>query len=90
MSGLCNTVSDLAELFLWAARGVAVLETAASLWLAFRRADENQRTHDALGPDFDGLAKVLAALKDLPKWVAVFLAALALVWTATSAPNLCS
>ena len=95
MGGLCSQVAGLAHWFLVIALVFAVTETAASVWVKLhpRTPDgEGRRTvaGPMLGPIVEGLAKVLAALKDLPAWVAILLAGLALVWTATSAPGLCA
>jgi len=95
MGGLCSRVSDLAGYFLLAALVIAILEIAVPLLMKlFKRAPEPEakdgKSREPLGPILDALARLLTALKDLPAWVAVFLAGLALVWTAASAPHLCS
>jgi hypothetical protein len=96
MGGLCNTVTGFASLFIVIAFVVALVETGFALWAklqALRSAGKTERQiaggGEALGPVLEALAKVLAALKDLPAWVAIFLAGLALAWTAISAPGLC-
>jgi hypothetical protein len=96
MAQLCATVGDFAGVFLLIAALAAFIETGL-LIVAKTRALQQQPTKPLAGEASMGdLAKVLEALKnlllalkDLPAWIAIFLAALALVWTATSAPGLC-
>ncbi len=92
MGGLCNNLVGWAEWFLWFAFAAAIVEVGLALW-AKRPKKALDRERDerlAAGPDLDGLAKVLQALKNLPPWIAIFLAALALAWTAATAPGLCA
>ena len=98
MGILCNAVQLAAILFLALSFIVAAAETGIAL-AAKRKALEagTKAPTDLASADLDGLAKaiealkgLLLALKDLPAWIALFLAALALVWTATSAPHLCT
>ena len=91
MSGLCNNLEGWAQWFLWFAFLAAIAEVGLALWAKWprKKIDHGADQGIAAGPDFDGLAKILVALKDLPPWIAIFLAAMALVWTATSAPGLC-
>jgi hypothetical protein len=98
MAGLCTTAGNFAGIFLLLAAIAALVETALLLvakWRALKKAPDVQASLTA--SETEGLAKVLAALKDLllalkdlPAWIALFLAALALVWTASAAPHLCS
>ena len=98
MAGLCTTVGNFAGIFLLLAAIVALVETALLLtakWKALKEAPAGP-TELKAAVDTDGLAKVLAALKelllalkDLPAWIALFLAGLALVWTAAATPKLC-
>ena len=93
MSGLlCLSVSLSAILFVFLAFGVAVIETVILLKAKREALDKAQQSREQIKVDtfLEALAKVLAALKDLPAWVAIFLAAMALVWTVTSAPHLCT
>ena len=94
MGGLCNTISDLAWCFLWGAAVFAVVETVVSIWVTLWPRKPDGKTDEGFAGDpgqaMDALAKVLTALKDLPAWVAIFLAGMALVWTGTSAPGLCT
>jgi hypothetical protein len=95
MSGLCNVVQGTASLFLQLAFVAAVAETLLLLIakaIALNNAPSKRselQSLNGLGDALEGLAKILAALKDLPAWVAIFLAALALGWTAAAAPHLC-
>ena len=92
MGGLCNNLVGWAEWFLWFAFAAAIVEVGLALW-AKRPKKALDRERDerlAARPDLDGLAKVLQALKNLPPWIAIFLAALALAWTAATAPGLCA
>jgi len=93
MSGLCETVTLSAKGFMGLAFLVAAAEMAIALIVSLRAAKAGKKAPNTLGAGVEGtldaLAKILAALKDLPAWVAIFLAALALVWTAASAPGLC-
>ena len=96
MSGLCSSVSGFGFLFLLIAALAAIAETQLTLLAkrkALKAAPETKKDFvktEGLAKVLEALAKVLLALKDLPAWVAVFLAGLALVWTATSAPGLCT
>jgi len=97
MVGLCNTVTGFASLFILLAFVVALAETGLVLWAKWTALHPKSKKYSELAGGADGvakvleaLAKVLGALKDLPAWVAIFLAAMALVWTATSAPHLCT
>ena len=98
MSGwLCGTVNFTAILFLILALLVAVAETFLVLWAKWAALHPKSITHTNLREAggnmtavLEALAKGLGALKDLPAWVAIFLAAMALVWTATYAPGLCT
>lgn len=84
--------------FLWLTLLVAAVESAFALWAKFvavNKAPPGPKL-DAL-PDPDKLAKIiealtklLLALKDLPAWIALFLAGGALLLLAASAPNLCT
>ena len=91
MGGLCNSVTGFASLFIILAFAVAVIETGLALYAKWKAFQEARKAHEGYAAEgiLDALAKVLAALKDLPAWVAIFLAAMALVWTATSAPGIC-
>ena len=91
MGGLCSSLAGWAEWFLWFAFLAAIAEVAIAMWAKLPKKKTGEDTHQGItaGPDFDGLAKVLAALKDLPPWIAIFLAAMALAWTAASAPKIC-
>jgi len=95
MTSLCTTVGNFAGLFLLLAAIAALAETAV-LVIAKTRALKKEPVgapggtkKESLAPELEGLAKVLNALKELPAWVALFLAGLALVWTASAAPKLC-
>jgi hypothetical protein len=97
MGGLCNTVTGFAGLFIVLAFVVALVETGLVLWAkakALRSAPNPQAQlvdgAEGLAKVLEALAKLLASLKDLPAWVAILLAGLALAWTATSAPGLCT
>jgi hypothetical protein len=92
MGGLCNNLVGWAEWFLWFAFAAAIVEVGLALWAKRPKKALDRERHEGLaaGPDLDGLAKVLQALKDLPPWIAIFLAALALAWTAATAPGLCA
>lgn len=97
MGSLCNWVSGLAGLFLLSALIVALAETALLLFLKWQSLQQQPKAGFAGAESLEGLAKVidafkglLLALKDLPAWIALFLAGLALVWTASSAPHLCT
>ena len=97
MGGLCNSVTGFASLFIVLAFVVALVETGLTLWAKFKALKSTPKTQAGLTDNMDGLAKVLealakvlSALKDLPVWVAILLAGLALAWTATSAPHLCA
>ena len=91
MGVLCNNLLGWAEWFLWFAFAAAIAEVGLALWAKWPKKGRDRERHEgvAAGPDLDGLAKVLQALKDLPPWIAIFLAALALAWTAATAPGLC-
>jgi hypothetical protein len=99
MGGLCTTVGNFAWIFLLLAAIAALFETALLViakWGALKKAPAAP-ADVAAAADMDGLAKVLAAIKDmllalkeLPAWFALFLAGLALVWTASAAPHLCT
>jgi hypothetical protein len=96
MGGLCNTVTGFASLFIVLAFAVAAAETFLVLWAKWTamhpksdRYSEFAGGADGVAKVLEALAKVLGALKDLPAWVAILLAGLALAWTATSAPHLC-
>ena len=97
MAGLCNTVTGFASLFIVLAFIIALVETGLALWAKWKALQTAPKTQAQLTDNADGLAKVLealakvlAALKDLPAWIAILLAGLALAWTATSAPGLCT
>ena len=97
MVGLCNTVSGFASLFIVLAFVVALVETSLALYAKWKALKAAPKTGAQLADSaadaakvIEALAKVLAALKDLPLWVAILLAGLALAWTATSAPGLCA
>jgi len=99
MSFSCTSVWILTNAFLWVALVAAVAETALTLWLkwdaARKRPSDVGATKEALATAgwtqfIEALSKLLSALKDLPAWVAIFLAGLALLWTAGSVPHLCS
>ena len=89
MGGLCNTVTGFASLFIVIAFVVALVETGFALWAklqALRSAGKTERQiaggGEALGPVLEALAKVLAALKDLPAWVAIAIGAVPTSMTA--------
>ena len=97
MGGLCNTVTGFASLFIILAFVVAVVETALVLWAKWTALHPKSKRYAELAAGADGVAKVLealarvlGALKDLPAWVAILLAGLALAWTAIAAPGLCA
>ena len=93
MDGLCSNVTYAAYAFLWLSFAIAVAETLVAIFgkTAVDGAADSRRNLTAnIEGILDALARVLAALKGLPAWVAIFLAAMALIWTATSAPNLCT
>ncbi len=95
MSDVCWNVKVLASLFLWLALIAALVETGLPLvarWKALRQGKAAPKAREQLSFDgfLDALAKVLTALKDLPAWVAIFLAGLALVWTRSAAAGLCT
>ena len=83
--------------FLWLALAVAAVETAFALaakFFALNKAPRGQEIKGLPDPDkmakiIEALTKLLLALKDLPLWIAIFLAGGALLWTAIAAPNLC-
>jgi hypothetical protein len=89
MDGLCSNVTYAAYAFLWLSFAIAVAETLVAIF-GKKAADSRREFAANIEGILDALARVLAALKGLPAWVAIFLAAMALVWTATSAPNLCT
>jgi hypothetical protein len=98
METFCASVSILAVLFLGVALIIVLAETGIALQ-AKRKAlatapEERPKLTDSASMEslaklLEALKGLLLALKDLPAWFAIFLAGLALVWTATSAPNLC-
>ena len=93
----CNSIWLLTNLFLWVALITAAIETAMTLWIKW----ETWKKPPSLKSDrvianpgdwaklLEALTKLLQALKDLPAWVAIFLAALALLWSTTSVSGLC-
>ena len=94
----CNSIWLLTNLFLWAALIFAGIETAVTLrikWETWKRTPHPQSQGVAADPGdwsklFEALTKLLLALKELPAWVAIFLAGLALLWSSTSVSHLCS
>jgi hypothetical protein len=91
---LCGSVNLFAVGFIGLAFAAVFLEVVVPL-IAKRPAPKGKQgsrptLNAEVGAALEGLAKVLAALKDLPPWIAIFLAGLALAWTATSAPGLCT
>ena len=97
MSDLCNSVTAFGALFIMLAFVVAAIEAVIAIIVKWQ-ARKTQPSPGALptlagvnlGPILEALARVLAALKDLPPWIGFFLAGLALVWTASTAPQLCT
>ena len=97
MAGLCATVGNFAGLFLLLAAVAALLETGLLVTTAWRALKEARIPKAEISAtDAEGAAKVLEALKGvllalkgLPAWISLFLAGLALVWTAAAAPKLC-
>jgi hypothetical protein len=95
MTSLCTTVGNFAGLFLLLAAIAALAETAVLVMTKLRvlkkeaPSAQGGTKAESLAPELEGLAKVLNALKELPAWVALFLAGLALIWTASAAPKLC-
>lgn len=81
----------LAKLFLYLSFGVALIETAITLWsriFAARRLPETGGT-TVKAVDPGTITKLVEALKGLiqslaaaPAWIAIFLAGLALLWSA--------
>jgi hypothetical protein len=94
----CNSIWLLTNLFLWAALIFAGIETAVTLrikWETWKRTPHPQSDRVTADPGdwaklLEALTKLLLALKDLPAWVAIFLAGLALLWSSTSVSHLCS
>ena len=94
MSGLCDWVSEFAVAFIGLAILVIIVGVIFPMFARKPQTDGQARPRVMflrvdVAPILDALAKVLAALKDLPPWMAIFLAGLALVWTAATAPGLC-
>ncbi|MCL6683168.1 hypothetical protein [Sphingomonas alba] len=88
MSGLCSSFTYAAHAFLWLSLIVAIVETYHAIFTPAKPGGEVQR-EKLTAETVDAIGRVLTALKDLPAWVAIFVAAMALVWTMTSAPGLC-
>ena len=89
--------ANLAPLFLLLSFLVAVIETGLALWAKYLKLKQPVPSLTELTGDLDKLAKLiealkglLVALKDLPAWIALFLAGLALVWTSGQLANLCT
>ena len=96
MGGLCTTVTNFAGYFIILAFVVALAETALALWAKFQASRITPQADAKFAPDPEGLAKLLDALskllstlKDLPYWIAILLAGLALTWIAASATTVC-
>jgi hypothetical protein len=97
MAGLCITIGNFAGIFLLLAAIVAVIETALLMlakWKALKQGPAGQANvadanTEGLATVITALKELLLALKDLPAWFALFLAALALIWTANAATKLC-
>ena len=97
MAASCTSLRLLTELFLWVSLAFAIAETALTLlvkWMAARHPPPHpakiQADPDAWTKFLDALTKLLLALKDLPAWIAIFLAGLALLWIGGHQPPVCA
>ena len=84
---LCNRYAwlayDVGRVFLYLAIAFAVAETIAALWIKARTPPSGEtKTLTPINAILDALKGVLEALKDLPAWIAMFLAGVALLWMA--------
>ena len=81
----------LGRWFVYLALAIAVVETLAAIALAFMKPSTGPAARDAgaAAKLLDALKGVLEALVKLPRWVAIFLAGLALLWIAGERPGLC-
>ncbi|MGH6730027.1 MAG: hypothetical protein ACREBK_07720 [Sphingomicrobium sp.] len=94
MTNLCSNIGTIAELFLWFSLGFAILETGVMLIAKSRTPQVPPPSTMANDPDawakvLEALTKLLLALKDLPAWIAIFLAGLALLWSLGGIPRVC-
>jgi len=81
----------LGRWFVYLALVIAVVETLAAIALAFMKPANGPApaNADAAAKLLEALKGVLEALVKLPRWVAIFLAGLALLWIAGEGPGLC-
>jgi hypothetical protein len=101
MAPSCNGVGLLAYAFLWLSLVVAILETVLTLLsklhaylhpppVSDKPPERAAFDLDAWAKFVEALGKLLATLKDLPAWIAIFLAGLALLWTSATVAHLCT
>lgn len=73
----------MAKAFLWLSLIAALAQTAAAIYVHLKPVSGNGRSERLVNQGWlDSLKGVLQALAGLPGWVTIFLAGLALLWTA--------